>query len=217
MALVLIPVKSLAKAKSRLRSVLQPSERRALVLAMLRKVMGECLSCPRIEGVCLVTPDREIVNFAQALCAKVVLEAADEGLNSAVVAGLRGAVDLPVDHILILPADIPLLGQSDLDQILDATSDPHQSVLVPCYKGDGTNAILIPAASPFAPQFGKNSFSRHKKQLIELGLVPKVLNLPRVAADIDEPDDLTVEVAALIDAAPAVPMRRGMTFPDGSE
>ncbi len=64
MAVAVIPVKSLATAKSRLAGVLTPDQRRRLVLAMLRNVLSACAASERLEGACVVTGDDEVADTA---------------------------------------------------------------------------------------------------------------------------------------------------------
>ncbi|NJM35111.1 MAG: hypothetical protein HC850_10845, partial [Rhodomicrobium sp.] len=71
-------------------------------------------------------------------------------------------------------------------------ADGAGAVIVPCRRGEGTNALLIPADSPFKPQFGEASFWRHCRQLSGLGLKPHILHLPGIAMDIDLPEDLAL-------------------------
>lgn len=210
MTLALIPVKSLAKAKSRLAPILNPLDRRDLVIAMLERVVGQCVACERISHVCVVTSDREIAAIAETSGAIAIGEPDDAGLNRAATAGLQSARTFEIDQILILPADIPFLTQSELNQLLDDSNDHRRSVIAPCHKGKGTNALLIPAHAAFTPQFGEASFWRHFAQLSALNLKPRILRLPGIAADIDQSDDL----AFFEDFAISLPPKSA--FPDRS-
>jgi 2-phospho-L-lactate guanylyltransferase len=192
MVLALIPVKSLDRSKSRLAGVLDADDRRALVTAMLRKVLRKCTLCGAISGVFIVTADRRIAAIAQGSGAAVIQEPASTGLNSAVDVGLEAARSKGHRQVLVLPADIPFLDQSELARIVDVSADGQRSVIVPCHKGDGTNALLIPSAARFTPQYGEASFWNHIAQLSELRLRPKAVRLAGIAADIDEPDDLAL-------------------------
>lgn len=190
MTLALIPVKSLATAKSRLAGALRPDERRALVSAMLEKVIAECVLCEGLDGIYVITPDREIAAIALARGAEPIAEAGESGLNGAVRAGLVLARASGAERALILPADIPFLNRSELRRLLDAAPGAASAAIVPCHKGEGTNALLLPSRIAFTPQFGEDSFRRHMRQLGERGLNARTLNLPGIAHDIDEPDDL---------------------------
>ena len=190
MVAALIPVKSLATAKSRLACVLDPFQRCELVITMLEKVTIECMACEKINSVYIVTPDREIAAIAEKCGATAIAEPAHSGLNGAVSLGLTKIRSFGASKILILPADIPFLTQKELSQLLLQSKSEHQSVIVPCHKSQGTNALLIPSRAAFTPQFGKASFRQHLARLTALSLSPQILELPGIAADIDEPEDL---------------------------
>jgi 2-phospho-L-lactate guanylyltransferase len=192
MAIALIPVKSLARGKSRLAAVLDAGERRALVIAMFRKVVMECMAHEPIRAVCVVTADSEITTIAEDLGADVIAEGEEAGLSGAVIAGLEAARKAGATQVLILPGDIPLLDQRELAQIFQASAGGTRSVIVPCRRRDGTNGLLIPSLSGFAPDYGEASFARHFTHLTKLGLRPVALPLPGIAVDIDEPDDLAL-------------------------
>ena len=192
MVIALIPVKSLRRGKSRLAAVLGADERRALVIAMLRKVVKECAAHGSIHAVCVVTADEEIAAMAEALGAGVIAEGEEAGLSAAVLAGLNAAREAGASRVLILPGDLPLLDQHELARIFEASAGGTRSVIVPCGRGDGTNGLLIPSLSDFAPDYGEASFARHFAHLTELGLQPVALRLPGIAVDIDEPDDLAL-------------------------
>ncbi len=191
MVLALIPVKSLATAKSRLAVALGPDERRTLVVAMLERVVAECAACPQIGEIWIVTPDAGIAAIARMHGVSAIIQP-EAGLNGSLSAGIEAARSAKAGRILILPADIPLLHRSEIERIVDTASGGCGSAVAPCHKGSGTNALLFPANAPFEPQFGEDSFRRHFRQLAALGLLPRVLYLPGIAADIDEPDDLAM-------------------------
>ena len=68
--------------------------------------------------------------------------------------------------------------------------------VVPSRDGGGTNALLLSPPHAMQPEFGEGSFVRHVAQAVALGLRFRVLRLPGIAADIDEPRDLDVLAAA---------------------
>ena len=68
--------------------------------------------------------------------------------------------------------------------------------VVPSRDGAGTNALLLSPPDAMQPEFGEGSFVRHVAQAVALGLEFRVLRLPGIAADIDEPRDLDVLATA---------------------
>ena len=71
-----------------------------------------------------------------------------------------------------------------------ATPARPRATLVPALDGDGTNALLLAPPDAMQPGFGPGSFVRHLAQAVARRLDAQVLQLPRVAIDIDQPHDL---------------------------
>jgi len=92
---VLVPVKELALAKSRLRGALAAVPHEDLVLALVLDTLAAALACPAVAEVVVVTADEAVAAAARGLGAKVLGDA-PRGLNpalahaAAAVAGERG-------------------------------------------------------------------------------------------------------------------------------
>jgi 2-phospho-L-lactate guanylyltransferase len=68
-------------------------------------------------------------------------------------------------------------------------------VLVPNRDDLGTNAIVLSPPDCLPLRFGYDSFQRHLRLAAERHLAVEIRRLPRVALDIDEPEDLALFVA----------------------
>jgi len=88
-----------------------------------------------------------------------------------------------------VPADIPLIQGSELDQIL-AYAPAEGSVLAPAADGRGTNAAFRRPANLFPLRFGNDSFKPHLAAARATGKACIVLQLPGIALDVDDPADL---------------------------
>ena len=62
--------------------------------------------------------------------------------------------------------------------------------LVPDRYGNGTNVIALPTDAGFQFSYGPGSFARHRAEAQRLGLPLRVLDLPDLAWDVDEPGDM---------------------------
>ena len=62
--------------------------------------------------------------------------------------------------------------------------------LVPDRYGNGTNVIALPTGAGFRFSYGPGSFARHRAEAERLGLPVRVLDLPDLAWDVDEPADM---------------------------
>jgi 2-phospho-L-lactate guanylyltransferase len=94
-----------------------------------------------------------------------------------------------MDSTLVIPADIPLISASELEQILEA-APVEGSVLVPAADGRGTNAAWRRPADLFPLRFGNDSFKPHLAAARATQKPCVVLSLPSIALDIDNPSDL---------------------------
>jgi 2-phospho-L-lactate guanylyltransferase len=189
MRYALVPVKDLTQAKARLSPLLSPAERHALAAAMLDDVLAALRRASTLDRIALVTTDA----CALALAAQWGLEVIDEGA----VRGETGAVELAIkvcrergaSSLAVIPGDIPLLTATDVDGVMQLGRQ-YDVVIVPSWDSRGTNAVLLRPPDALQLRFGSWSFFPHVKQAKRKGLSYKVVRLPRVALDVDTPEDL---------------------------
>src|SRR5437868_13598876 len=84
---VVVPVKRLELAKSRLS--VAPQLRRELALAMAIDSVAACLSTSSVVAVVVVTDDGTAATAMRALGARVIPDEPDAGLNQALMHGAR--------------------------------------------------------------------------------------------------------------------------------
>ncbi len=185
---VLIPVKPLATAKTRLAGVLAPAERRALVLAMLDDVLEVLAEVPQLAGVALVGGDAELARHLAGRALRLLAEP-EPGLNAALRAASAELAAAGAERLLILPADIPGLDRAAVEALLASGGEPAVALVAASADG-GTNALLLAPPTLLAPAFGPGSCARYRQAAAALGVAPKLLDLPQVALDIDRPADL---------------------------
>lgn len=183
-----VPVKDLRETKSRLGNILEPGARAGLTLYM----MGRAVSVLReagIEDICVVSPDRIALDMARERGATPLLQES-RGLNPALEEARRWAVSEGASAVLVLPADLPLLGAWDVRAVLDGSKDKPRVVISPDDSLSGTNALFLrpPDAMPFA--FGPDSFGEHLRLARERGLAVEVRERPNIAFDLDTSEDL---------------------------
>jgi 2-phospho-L-lactate guanylyltransferase len=193
----IVPVKTLAEAKSRLAAVLSPAQRRDLVLAMFEDVLDALAITPSVDAVLVVSADRELSELANRKGAEVLHEESPLGLNAALSLGAAGAKRRGAVRVLFIPADLPFATPAEIGRVM-AAADPsahHHPVIVPSGDGNGTNALLLSPPDALSPSFGPGSFERHCAQARALGLSPRTMQLDGLALDIDEPTDLSRLIA----------------------
>ena len=184
---VIVPVKDLLGTKSRLAPILDPGARAGLTLYMMGHVLAAVMEAG-VEDVCVVSPDRIVLNEAQRRGATPLLQES-RGLNPALQEGRRRALELGASTLLVFPADLPLLDADDVRAVLQA-SEGRSVVISPDGTRSGTNALLTrpPDALPFA--FGPDSFEAHLEAARSRGLEVRVCERPHLAFDLDTVGEL---------------------------
>ncbi|HWE89323.1 MAG TPA: 2-phospho-L-lactate guanylyltransferase [Pseudonocardiaceae bacterium] len=201
---VVIPVKTLDQAKSRLRGAADggvggQAEHEALVLALVRDTALAAAATANVRRVLVVTSDRTVA----ALLAEDGVESTDDppagsrhtgshaaGLNAAVAHG--AAVLLRRDRrarVAALQADLPALRAEDLATAL-AEADGRRAF---CADRQGTGSTLLVAApgGPLDPRFGVGSAAAHTSS----GAVSIGASLPSLRCDVDTAEDLSAACA----------------------
>lgn len=181
---VVVPVKRLAVAKSRL-GVLGDAARRALALAFAEDVVRAALACPAVHRVLVVTDDEAAARTLRALGADVAPDPPGAGLNQALGHGARLlAADAGV---AALSADLPALRPADLDAALSATTG---RAVVADAAGTGTTLLAAVRGVALRPAFGERSLAAHLRS----GALP-LSAAPGLRCDVDTPEDLRAALA----------------------
>ncbi|HEY1360795.1 MAG TPA: 2-phospho-L-lactate guanylyltransferase [Xanthobacteraceae bacterium] len=195
-----VPVKDSREAKQRLASVLSAAQRQALALAMLEDVLAALTRVPELAGILVVSADAAAKRLARGYRARITEDAAGEGHTAAVSAA---AARLAAQGLamLTLPADVPLVEPEDVRQAIAAHRHASSRTgcgftIVPARNERGSNAVICSPADVVPLRFGDDSFVPHLAAAQSRGLAPQVLRLPRIALDIDTPEDLALLMEA---------------------
>jgi 2-phospho-L-lactate guanylyltransferase len=191
---ILIPVKNLSAAKQRLAGVLDQSARTELAQAMLHDVVAALTVWLRRPACALVTSDPFALELARQYDFEIIPDPANPGETGAIEMATCLCISRGIDSTLVIPADIPLIQASEIEQIF-AHAPEQGSVLAPAADGRGTNAVFRRPADLFPLRFGNDSFKPHLAAAEATGKPCIVLQLPSVALDVDNPADLKQLVA----------------------
>lgn len=187
--MILIPVKNLSAAKQRLASVLDQHARTELAQAMLHDVVTAVAAWPGRPHAALVSSDPFAIDLARQYDFELIPDPANPGETGAIEMATRLCVQRGVAYTLVIPADIPTLKASELEQVL-ARAPEKGSVLAPAADGRGTNAALRRPSDLFPLRFGNDSFKPHLAAAQATGKPCEVLQLAGIALDVDNPEDL---------------------------
>lgn len=184
----LIPVKSLATAKSRLAPSFSQHQRQTLVLDMLHHVLCTLLDSELFEHVSVVSPDNQVLKQARLWGAQALSEE-QHGHNPALHAAALQEKAEGVTALLTISGDLPLLSIQEI-RCLFEQSRQYEVILAPSRDGTGTNAILLrpPLAIPYI--FGQNSLRHFVEAAKERYLSHTTYHSTGLALDIDTIDDL---------------------------
>lgn len=188
---LIVPVKHLGRAKSRLAQAAGP-HRTELALAIACDTVAAARACPEVAAVFAVTEDPRAGVALAELGAFVVDGEPGTGLNPALEHGAAAALGrLPEVGVCALSADLPALRPAELSRVLAAAS-AHTLSFLPDSPGVGTTLLAARQGSAFAPAFEGASRDRH----LSLGARElAVSGTETVRRDVDTPEDLRVAAA----------------------
>lgn len=195
---ILIPVKSTARAKARLASLLDQEVRQRLSLAMLEDVLAAVM--PAIgslaDVVYVATSDPEAMGIARTHGARVLVEQEQRSESHSVDAASRALAEQGLEAVLTIPADVPGVRTEDIAAVLSAAGESDRAVLLVSSRDEkGTNAIWRRPPQAIPSRFGFDSFRKHQGEAEARGIAWEMLLVPRLAVDIDEPEDLAAFLA----------------------
>lgn len=183
---VLIPLKRLDAAKTRLAPALTSAERGRLMAGMLARVARAALGAGA-GRVALASSDPAAPDLARRLGVECVSDGGlpwNEGLVHA-----RSLLLRPAAAVLYLAGDLPLVEVADVTALVEAGGD-ETAVIGRAHDG-GTNALWVCPAAALVPAFGAaGSASVHVARAHERGLAAVIVDRPGIARDVDTPADL---------------------------
>ena len=183
---VLMPVKVLAQAKSRLAELAGP-RRGELALAVACDTVIAVLGTDQAARAVVITDDPVAASALRELGAQVIADEPGDGLNAALRHGAGVAAEhWPGDGTAALSADLPALRPLELARALNAAAS-WPNAFVADAAGDGTTLYTAAPGAAFRPAFGLASRARHAASgAAELELT----DIPGLRRDVDTPADL---------------------------
>lgn len=188
----IIPVKDLSKAKERLSTVLPQTERTTLAYAMLEDVLSALKYSKLLDRKFIVTLDRRAIEIAECMDIEVILETKQNGESASVDYATQKCKEMGADSVLVIPGDAPLITPEDIDFIVEQEAGLRSPfvLMVPARDELGTNAILRNPPDIISSQFGHDSYNKHIQEADKINVPYRTFKNPRIALDIDQPDDL---------------------------
>jgi 2-phospho-L-lactate guanylyltransferase len=200
---VLLPVKVLAQAKSRL-ALLAGERRHELALALASDTVSAVVACPAVARVIVITSDpvagprllslgAQVIPEENRLSAPTSADGSQQPLNAALLRGAAVATRRwPGTGLAALTADLPALRPAELAEALRAVAQTGGPAFVPDAAGLGTTMYAVGPGGQFRPMYGGASRARHAAGgAAELALD----GIAGLRQDVDTPNDLRAAVA----------------------
>jgi 2-phospho-L-lactate/phosphoenolpyruvate guanylyltransferase len=188
---VIVPIKDPAQGKSRLSTALDASRRHALNTALARHTVEVCVQCFGPRRTIVVTNSPEVIALGKGLGVQV---ADDPGGEATIDPGLRSAAAAATERgaggIVVIPADLPLLSDKRLREVLLRMPAEHSCLLVPDRRRDGTNVLAMTPVNSEVFSYGHGSLQRHAKRATRLGYKVLIHESDPLGLDLDLPEDL---------------------------
>lgn len=188
---VLVPVKDLTRAKSRLSPALSQDERRELAWVLLQGTLRTLAAAGTGGPRFVVTSYPPAIALARELGYEVIEETRQVSESASVDAASAELERQGHTGVLRVPLDLPLLSPDDLAPVLAAARDGAAAVLVPARDRLGTNALYRAPPSLFPSQFGPDSLTLHERAARAAAADVRIVPVEGFALDIDDPDDVS--------------------------
>lgn len=173
---VLVPLRALPSAKSRLAAELPAEVHRDLVDAIRADTLEAVHDCAAVARV-VVIGDRP--------GSGVTLVQKSDGLNGALRDGAQlAAASWPDDGVAALVGDLPALRADDLGAVLVA-AEAQPAGFVPDAAGTGTTVLTAMPGTMLDPHYGVGSARRHRAIAVELAAPESVRADVDTVADLD--------------------------------
>lgn len=180
----IIPVSKFKNAKTRLSPFLSEEEREKLLKVMLHDVTDTLKKY--VDKIFIISRDEDVLKYAESLNLDTILEDENSNLNKALKQAMKYCKD-KTRKVIIVPSDIPLIGKTNLQMLIDA-SKSLDFIIVPS-KGGGTNLIIM---KPMAihTRFEGFSYKEHVQAAERKKLNPQVHDSFFMALDVNTAEDL---------------------------
>jgi len=185
---IVVPVKEV-NPKLRLAPLFSADDRGRLAWAMFEDVARALTRLRAPETVVVVTSSERALARARELGWRGIRESEQISESASVDRACALLAAEGIDAVLRVPADVPLIEPDDVAQLLEAIPPAPGAVLVPSRDRLGTNALARTPPTLFPARFGSNSFVLHRQEAQRAQAEVRVVELPRLALDLDDAPD----------------------------
>ena len=186
----IVPVKTFAKAKTRLN--LSPQKIENLCLIMLEEILRVLCASQHIDDVVLVTQEQKAIKLSEKYNGKitVIMDKRERGVNDAVSLTDRYLSENNFDASIVFPQDIPFIKTQDIDFMLNYKTHPNFAIIVPSRRFDGTNALARMPIDLMPTHYDEDSYKMHMNTAKKYTPNVAMIFVKRIMWDIDSAEDL---------------------------
>ena len=189
---VLLPVKPIHLAKSRLASVMTDEARERWVRDELMHTLNVLRQVSAVDHTLVISADPKVWKIANAHQVQVLEEPDVPGLNQSLQRGIDWCKAKEIDTIMIIPSDLPLLKPYCLRSSLAKLIDSPGVIVIPDRHKRGTNLMVFSPNDLITPKYGQDSYQRHMQAARDAGVKPISYRCPELSIDVDNPEDLAL-------------------------
>lgn len=184
----MIPIKSFARAKTRLAGTLTAPDRAGLARGLASEVIAAARSARGIDSVFALTADPHTAAWAAQRGTTPLSEGPRTSFSQLIARAVDQLSARGAGIVVYLASDLFDLDGTDIEQLVAA----HRGGLTvaAASRDDGTNAFVCDAPRAISFAFGPGSAARHLSRARRAGLRATRVNLPAFSRDIDTAADL---------------------------
>ena len=184
----IIPVKTFAKAKTRLG--LSPEQIEKICEIMLEEILQTLSICPQIDKIVIVTKEKRALEISKKFDLVQIIDNNETGVNDAVALADNFLLKNNFETSIVFPQDIPYIKTQDIDFVLKFKTESNFAIVVPSRRFDGTNALVRNPVDLMKTHYDEDSYKIHMSTAKEKTRDVSMVFAKRIMWDVDNLEDL---------------------------
>ena len=191
--LIIVPMKQLSDAKSRLKRNIEDKLRVIVAKKLLDQTLSRitmAIEKSRVtHKLSVLTECDEVRSFVEKKDISVITSSIKNKLSESLFFGVQWAKSNGFSSACIIPADLGNPSKEELKKFIFFPLESNNMVICPS-RDLGTNALLISPPDGITFYYGKDSFQKHLEIANRNKIKTTVLKLKSLTFDIDAMEDL---------------------------
>lgn len=200
--LVVVPMKDLSRAKTRLSDHLDSNQRADVAAELFLQTLTFLMTAQQQNSltfdIAVVTSSVDIAEKVNAHGLHLIFEDCENGLNEALSFAAHWAIERSYSTLCVLPADIAAPDIGEFERLLGLSSSAKSVVLCPALDY-GTNVLIATPPDVIEFTYGSNSFLKHQAQAAARNIDCVIAPSFPFSKDVDRMEDLTQHLPQLLE------------------